>query len=73
MCNNHIPVMLEEVKTFIPKNKKINLIDATFGGGGYSHAILKEFNVKNLIAIDRDPVSKVFFEQISKNFKNIKL
>ena len=65
MINNHIPVMLDEVKSFIPNNKKINLIDATFGGGGYSKAILEEFKVKNLIAIDRDPISKVFFKEIS--------
>ena len=60
MINNHIPVMLNEVKSFLPINKNINLIDATFGGGGYSKAILEEFNVKNLIAIDRDPISNFF-------------
>ena len=42
MINNHIPVMLNEVKSFIPLSKDINLIDATFGGGGYSKAILEE-------------------------------
>ncbi len=36
MKNNHIPVMLDEVKSFIPTNKKINLIDATFGGFKHS-------------------------------------
>ena len=46
MNNSHIPVMLKEVLSFIPKNKSINLIDATFGGGGYSRAILKNFNIK---------------------------
>ena len=56
MNNNHVPVMLTEVLSFIPKDKKINLIDATFGGGGYSRAKLKNFNIKNLIAIDRDPI-----------------
>ena len=56
MNNKHLPVMLKEVLSFIPKDKKINLIDATFGGGGYSKAILKNFNIKNLIAIDRDPI-----------------
>ena len=61
MENKHIPVMLEEIKSYIPINKELNIIDATFGGGGYSKAILEEFNVKNLVAIDRDPISKVFF------------
>ena len=40
--NIHEPVMLEEVKKFIPITKKINIIDATFGGGGYSKALLEE-------------------------------
>ncbi len=73
MNNNHVPVMLNEVLSFIPKDKKINLIDATFGGGGYSRAILKAFNIKNLIAIDRDPISKIFYEDLKKDFDNIKL
>ena len=60
MINSHIPVMLNEVKSFIPINKDLNLIDATFGGGGYSKAILEEFNIKNLLAIDRDPTAKIF-------------
>jgi len=73
MNNNHVPVMLNEVLSFIPKEKKINLIDATFGGGGYSRAILKNFKIKNLIAIDRDPISKIFYDELRKDFDNIEL
>ena len=47
MKNNHIPVMLEEVQSYIPHDKKINVIDATFGGGGYSRAILKNSMLNN--------------------------
>ena len=71
MINHHVPVMLNEVKSFLPINKNINLIDATFGGGSYSKAILKEFNIKNLIAIDRDPISKIFFNELKKKYQNI--
>ena len=71
MNNKHIPVMLNEVKSFIPNDKDLNLIDATFGGGGYSKVILEEFKIKNLIAIDRDPISKVFFKELNKHHKNI--
>lgn len=73
MINNHIPVMLNEVKSYIPHNEKIKIIDATFGGGGYSISILKEFNVEKLIAIDRDPLTKVLGENISKKYKNFTL
>ena len=73
MNNIHTPVMLNEIKSFLPKNKKINLIDATFGGGGYSKAILNEFNVNHLVAIDRDPISNIFAEEIKKRYNNFEL
>jgi len=71
--NIHEPVMLEEVKNFIPSTKKINIIDATFGGGGYSKALLEEYNVNQLIAIDRDPITEVIAEDLSKRYKNFKI
>ena len=71
--NIHEPVMLEEVKKFIPVTKKINIIDATFGGGGYSKALLEEYNVNQLIAIDRDPITEVIAKDLSKRYKNFKI
>ena len=68
--NMHVPVMLNEIKNFIPLNKKINLIDATFGGGGYSKFILESYNVENLIAIDRDPISKTYSNNLKKKYPN---
>ena len=62
--------MLEEVKSYIPSDKEINVIDATFGGGGYSKAILENFNVNKLISIDRDPIAKIFAKEISDKFNN---
>ena len=73
MKNNHIPVMLEEVQSYIPHDKKINVIDATFGGGGYSRAILKKFDVKQLVAIDRDPISKIFAGDLNEKYNNFSL
>ena len=73
MHNKHIPVMLNEVCSFIPLDKKINIIDATFGGGGYSKTILENFNVDRLIAIDRDPIAKIFAEELSKKYDNFTL
>ncbi len=50
----HFPVMLPEVLTALaPQDGKI-YVDATFGNGGYSEAILKAANCK-VIALDRDP------------------
>lgn len=50
----HIPVMLKEVLTALnPQNNEV-YVDATFGNGGYSEAILNAAQCK-VIAIDRDP------------------
>jgi len=73
MNNKHIPVMLNEIKSYIPTDKKLNIIDATFGGGGYSESILESFNINKLIAIDRDPITKIFADQLSKKYKNFEL
>jgi len=73
MKNSHIPVMLNEVSSFIPQDKSINVIDATFGGGGYSESILKNFDVCHLTAIDRDPISNIFALDLNKRYKNFSL
>ena len=71
--NIHKPVMLNEIRTFIPNTKKINVIDATFGGGCYSKAILEDYNVNQLIAIDSDPITEIFAKDLSERFKNFKI
>lgn len=50
----HIPVMLNEVLDALSPKDGETYIDATFGNGGYSEAILKKANC-NVIALDRDP------------------
>ena len=49
----HYPVMLNQVLSIISPQRGGTYIDCTFGGGGYSEAILK-FSDTKIIAIDRD-------------------
>ena len=49
----HYPVMLKQVLSIISPKQGGIYIDCTFGGGGYSEAILKHLNTK-VIALDRD-------------------
>ena len=49
----HFPVMLNEVIKISSPFFKNKIIDCTFGGGGYSKALLK-FSKTNVLAIDRD-------------------
>src|SRR5205807_6633302 len=51
---NHTPVLLKEVLQTISPRDGAHYIDGTFGGGGYSRAILDRANCE-VLAIDRDP------------------
>ena len=50
----HFPVMLPEVLQALAPADGKTYVDATFGNGGYSEAILKAADCK-VIALDRDP------------------
>ena len=65
----HIPVMLNEVlETLSPKDGE-TYVDATFGNGGYTEAILNSANC-NVIAIDRDPSVITRVEELKKIYGN---
>jgi len=51
---SHYPVMLPEILSALRPVDGEVYVDGTFGGGGYSSAILEEANC-TVIAIDRDP------------------
>ena len=65
----HIPVLLSEVINALSINENELYVDATFGLGGYTKAILNKKNCK-VIAIDRDPEAKIFAEKIKIDFKD---
>ena len=65
----HIPVLLKEtINALSIKNEKF-YIDATFGLGGYTRAILEKKNCK-VLGVDRDPDVKPVAEAIKVDFKN---
>ena len=64
----HIPVMLDEVIEYLaPKDGEI-YVDATFGAGGYTKAILEAADCK-VIGIDQDPLAKELADNIKGNFE----
>jgi len=66
----HFPVMLDEIiQTCLPIKKKQLIIDCTFGGGGYSKALLNLPNTK-VIAIDRDKSAISRAKFLEKDFPN---
>lgn len=54
MADGHIPVLLSEMLTSLNVTSQAVYLDATFGGGGYSEAILRAADCQ-VYALDRDP------------------
>mgnify|MGYP003929445689 FL=1 len=63
----HYPVMLDQVLSIISPQHGGTFIDCTFGGGGYSRAILKYPGTK-VFAIDRDKITEQHANDLSKKF-----
>ena len=70
MINNlHIPIMSNEILSFINSKKKLSILDCTFGGGGHSIKFLERGH--NVTAIDQDETSFNIAKELKKNFPNI--
>jgi len=63
----HYPVMLDQILRIISPQHGGTFIDCTFGGGGYSRAILKYPHTK-VVAIDRDKFTEKYAENLTKKF-----
>ena len=63
----HHPVMLNQILSIISPQHGGCFIDCTFGGGGYSSAILNYSGTK-VFALDRDNLTKKFANELTKKF-----
>ncbi|MEN5113396.1 16S rRNA (cytosine(1402)-N(4))-methyltransferase RsmH [Brevundimonas diminuta] len=66
MTSPHAPVLLAEViEALAPKAGDV-IIDATFGAGGYTRAILE--GGADVVALDRDPTVQPFADAVARDF-----
>src|SRR5213592_810175 len=66
-ATDHIPVLADEVQELLAVEPGETVIDATFGAGG--HAALLAASLQGggkLIAIDRDPGARAYFDRFAK-------
>jgi 16S rRNA (cytosine1402-N4)-methyltransferase len=66
--SEHIPVMLAEVLALIAPKNGGRYVDGTFGGGGYSRAILEATDC-SVLGIDRDPDAIARGQELVTRFK----
>ena len=54
-AGSHVPVLVAETLRLLPSRSGSKLLDATFGGGGHSKALLSKEDTELLVATDCDP------------------
>src|SRR5438046_7589850 len=66
-ATDHVPVLAEVVRESLAVQPGETVIDATFGAGGHAALLATDLRGKGkLIAIDRDPTARTYFEQLAK-------
>jgi len=66
-ATDHIPVLAEEVRELLAVERGDTVIDATFGAGGHAALLAADLRGEGkLIAIDRDPTARTYFERFRR-------
>jgi 16S rRNA (cytosine1402-N4)-methyltransferase len=66
-ATDHVPVLANEVRASLDVHPGDTVVDATFGAGGHAALLAAELGGRGkLIAIDRDPTARTYFERFDK-------
>jgi 16S rRNA (cytosine1402-N4)-methyltransferase len=66
-ATDHVPVLAEEVRELLSVKPGETVVDATFGAGGHAAVLAADLADRGkLIAIDRDPGARTYFERLAK-------
>ncbi len=64
---DHVPVLAEEVRELLALEPGDTLVDATFGAGGHASLLAADLRGRGrVIAIDRDPSVRPYFERFRR-------
>jgi 16S rRNA (cytosine1402-N4)-methyltransferase len=64
---DHVPVLAHEVHELLAVHPGATIVDATFGAGGHSAVLLGDLQGRGkLIAIDRDPGARTYFDRLAQ-------
>jgi 16S rRNA (cytosine1402-N4)-methyltransferase len=67
-ATDHVPVLAEEVRESLAVQPGETVVDATFGAGGHSALLAADLRGKGkLIAIDRDPSVRAYFDRFQRH------
>ena len=62
---DHVPVLADEVRELLAVQPGETVVDATFGAGGHSRLLVEDLHGSGkLVAIDRDPSVRPYFDRV---------
>jgi 16S rRNA (cytosine1402-N4)-methyltransferase len=69
---DHIPVLADEVRAALALEPGQTVVDATFGAGGHASLLADDLHGRGkLIAIDRDPSARPYFQRFQRRHANL--
>jgi len=71
---DHIPVLAEEVRELVSVQPGETVVDATFGAGGHSRLLAADLQGSGkLVAIDRDPTVRSYFDRVKASTRGVQM
>ena len=69
---DHVPVLAEEVRELLDVQPGETIVDATFGAGGHSRLLVEGLEGSGkLVAIDRDPTVRPYFDRVKASARGV--
>jgi 16S rRNA (cytosine1402-N4)-methyltransferase len=71
---DHVPVLAEEVRELVSVRPGETIVDATFGAGGHSRLLAADLEGQGkLIAVDRDPTVRPYFDRVKATARGVQM
>jgi len=71
---DHVPVLREEVRALLAVQPGETIVDATFGAGGHSRLLAADLQGSGkLVAIDRDPTVRPYFDRVKASTRGVQM
>src|SRR3990170_645791 len=71
---DHIPVLAEEVRELLSVQPGETVVDGTFGAGGHSRLLAADLQGSGkLVAIDRDPTVRSYFDRVKASTRGVQM
>ncbi len=71
---DHVPVLADEIRELLAVVPGETVVDATFGAGGHARLLLDDLSsAGKLVAIDRDPTAKGYFDRLKPHAHGVEL